>query len=222
MQIPPCSFPAGSTARCCSRDAAQARPVAAALRRASGWPGRPRNARCVARLLAAPPLAGRRPAAGRPCASTCATSIRRRTGRCAASRRRSTRRTKTSTSTAATSCCCRRRRSTCAPREIGRIVCIGPLAGNPFPDATPAFFAAHCAVRCRLGLATPDRDRGAVRDAAQGGRDHGSAWQLGVPLELTLSCMQPATAGTADDAASAASGGTRSSKVEGRIRQRMP
>ena len=102
-----------------------------------------------------------RAAAGVACASTCATSIRRRTGPSAASRRRSTRRTKTSTSTAATSSCCRRRRSSWRARRSAR-VCIGPLAGNPFPDATPRFFEAM-AQALSLGLAQPDRDRGAVR-----------------------------------------------------------
>ena len=68
-------------------------------------------------------------------------------------------------------------------------VCIGPLAGNPFPDATPSSsttFAQRAVDRPRA----PDRDRGAVRRTAQGGRDPPGS-ELGVPLELTLSCMQP-------------------------------
>ena len=48
------------------------------------------------------------------------------------------------------------------PRPASSRVCIGPLAGNPFPDATPAFFAAM-ARALSLGLAHADRDRGAVR-----------------------------------------------------------
>jgi 7-cyano-7-deazaguanine synthase len=39
----------------------------------------------------------------------------------------------------------------CAQQRIGRIV-IGPLAGNPFPDATPEFFATM-ARALSLGLA---------------------------------------------------------------------
>ena len=110
-------------------------------------------------------------------------------------RPRSTRPTRTSTSTAATSSCCRRRRSTWRAHANGaRRSLLGPLAGNPFPDATPAFFAAM-ARALSLGLGDADRDRGAVRGAAQGGRRSGRAIELGVPLELTLSCMQPTDGG---------------------------
>jgi 7-cyano-7-deazaguanine synthase len=76
----------------------------------------------------------------------------------------------------------------CAQRRIGRIA-LGPLAGNPFPDATPAFFAAM-ARALSLGLAHPlaivapfaalHKDEVVKRGIA-----------LGVPLELTLSCMSP-------------------------------
>ena len=77
----------------------------------------------------------------------------------------------------------------CAAHAIGRIA-IGPLAGNPFPDATPAFFEAMAAaVSCGLDhhvtieapllrLHKADVIRLGV--------------ELGVPLELTLSCMKPA------------------------------
>jgi 7-cyano-7-deazaguanine synthase len=68
-------------------------------------------------------------------------------------------------------------------------VMIGPLAGNPFPDATPAFFDAM-ARALALGLdapleisapfATLDKSDVIKKGVA-----------LGVPLELTLSCMQP-------------------------------
>jgi 7-cyano-7-deazaguanine synthase len=76
----------------------------------------------------------------------------------------------------------------CAQHRIGRIA-IGPLAGNPFPDATPEFFTAM-ARALSLGLAHTidvaapfaDRDKAAV---IRLGLD------LGVPLELTLSCMNP-------------------------------
>ena len=48
-------------------------------------------------------------------------------------------------------------------------VLIGPLAGNPFPDATPEFFTRWRG-RCRWDWLA-DHDRNAVRVDAQGGRD---------------------------------------------------
>jgi 7-cyano-7-deazaguanine synthase len=77
----------------------------------------------------------------------------------------------------------------CAGRGIGRIA-IGPLAGNPFPDATPAFFAA-LATAVSLGL------NHRVEIVAPYLRLHKHdlvrlGVSLGVPLALTLSCMQPA------------------------------
>jgi 7-cyano-7-deazaguanine synthase len=76
----------------------------------------------------------------------------------------------------------------CARQGIDRLV-LGPLAGNPFPDATPAFFDAM-ARAVSLGLAhdltiaaplatvhKPDVIRLGAR--------------LQVPLGETLSCMQP-------------------------------
>jgi 7-cyano-7-deazaguanine synthase len=76
----------------------------------------------------------------------------------------------------------------CAQRRISRLA-IGPLAGNPFPDATPEFFAAM-ARALSLGLAHDleiaapfaEMDK---RDVIRLGLD------LGVPLALTLSCMNP-------------------------------
>ncbi len=75
-----------------------------------------------------------------------------------------------------------------ATKHASRIV-LGPLAGNPFPDARPAFFTAM-AEALSLGL-----DR-AIEVAAPF-----LTWEkadvirrglaLGVPLELTLSCMNP-------------------------------
>jgi 7-cyano-7-deazaguanine synthase len=71
---------------------------------------------------------------------------------------------------------------------ISRIA-LGPLAGNPFPDATPDFFRAM-ARALSLGL-----DRGfdiATPLASMHKEDvirHGV--ELGVPLELSLSCMNP-------------------------------
>jgi 7-cyano-7-deazaguanine synthase len=66
---------------------------------------------------------------------------------------------------------------------------IGPLAGNPFPDATPAFFQAmghalglglDTSINIEaplLGVRKPDVIRLGV--------------SLGVPMEMTVSCMQP-------------------------------
>ena len=68
-------------------------------------------------------------------------------------------------------------------------VFVGPLAGNPFPDATPEFFTAM-ARALSLGLAAPIEvsapysTMSKTEVIAEGRR-------LGVPLELTLSCMQP-------------------------------
>lgn len=66
---------------------------------------------------------------------------------------------------------------------------LGTLAGNPFPDATPAFFAAM-ARALSLGLNSSidiEAPFAALRKADV--IKHGI--ELGVPLQLTLSCMQP-------------------------------
>jgi 7-cyano-7-deazaguanine synthase len=75
-----------------------------------------------------------------------------------------------------------------ARARIPRIL-IGPLSGNPFPDATPDFFGAM-ARALSIGLAAPIAiDAPFVSmtkaDVIRLGRS------LGVPFELTLSCMQP-------------------------------
>lgn len=76
----------------------------------------------------------------------------------------------------------------CAQQGIGRIA-LGPLAGNPFPDATPQFFDAM-ARALSLGLAHP-----LVVDAPFASMEKRDVIRLGlalgVPLELTLSCMNP-------------------------------
>lgn len=76
----------------------------------------------------------------------------------------------------------------CAQHEIPRIA-IGPLAGNPFPDATPEFFATM-ARALSLGLASD-----IAIDAPFAMMDKSEVVRLGVtlgvPLELTLSCMNP-------------------------------
>jgi len=76
----------------------------------------------------------------------------------------------------------------CAQRRLSRIA-LGPLAGNPFPDATPAFFSS-LAHAMALGLAHDIEI--ATPFAALHKEDViriGVA--LGVPLDLTLSCMSP-------------------------------
>ena len=75
-----------------------------------------------------------------------------------------------------------------AARGITRIV-VAPLAGNPFPDATPQFFSAMSSA-LSIGLAMPI----AIETPFAGLHKEdvvtiGAA--LGVPFELTLSCMNP-------------------------------
>ena len=76
----------------------------------------------------------------------------------------------------------------CAQRRIG-VIALGPLTGNPFPDATPAFF--HAMARAlSLGL---DHE---VRIVSPFGHFTKAevirlGVELGVPFELTLSCMGP-------------------------------
>lgn len=70
----------------------------------------------------------------------------------------------------------------------GRIA-LGPLAGNPFPDARPAFFAAMARALSlgldhRVEIATPFLSWHKARVVRRGAA-------LGVPFELTLSCMKP-------------------------------
>ena len=75
------------------------------------------------------------------------------------------------------------------PRPSAATLFIGPLAGNPFPDATAEFFAAM-ARSLSLGLALP------ISVAAPFAAMHKAdvirrGLELGVPLERTLSCMNP-------------------------------
>jgi len=79
-----------------------------------------------------------------------------------------------------------------ATRYRAHRIALGPLAGNPFPDARPEFFVAM-ATALSLGLghqieiATPFLDWVKQQVILRG-------VELGVPLELTLSCMNPVTA----------------------------
>ncbi len=75
-----------------------------------------------------------------------------------------------------------------ASRKISRIV-VAPLAGNPFPDATPEFFSA-LNTAFSLGLAAPIAVEAPFaglhkEDVVKIGA------RLGVPFDLTLSCMNP-------------------------------
>lgn len=76
----------------------------------------------------------------------------------------------------------------CAVHRIRRIA-LGPLAGNPFPDATPAFFAAmeralSLGLDHALRIVTPFRQLSKAAVITRGR-------ELAVPFELTLSCMNP-------------------------------
>jgi 7-cyano-7-deazaguanine synthase len=76
----------------------------------------------------------------------------------------------------------------CARLNIGRIA-MGPLAGNPFPDATPQFFSAMASA-LTLGLG---RAIEVAAPFAQLRKEDviGLGVSLGVPLAKTLSCMNP-------------------------------
>ena len=60
----------------------------------------------------------------------------------------------------------------CSQHDIGRIA-LGPLAGNPFPDATPQFFSTM-GKALSIGLGAHDCDRYALRSHAKERSHH--AW----------------------------------------------
>jgi 7-cyano-7-deazaguanine synthase len=74
----------------------------------------------------------------------------------------------------------------CALRHIPAVA-MGPLKGNPFPDATPAFFRGFAALASRA-LETPLR---VVTPFARLSKAQVIRSAGGLPLELTLSCMRP-------------------------------
>jgi 7-cyano-7-deazaguanine synthase len=76
----------------------------------------------------------------------------------------------------------------CAAAKIDRLV-IGTLAHNPFPDATPEFRAAM-ARALSLGLDRPLEIHAPYAGSSKADVIRRGA-QLGVPFELTLSCMNP-------------------------------
>jgi len=80
----------------------------------------------------------------------------------------------------------------CALAQLHR-VSLGQLEGNPFPDATPEFFAAmsralSLGLRHRLEIVFPFLSR-TKSDVIRLGAS------LQVPFELTLSCMNPLESG---------------------------
>jgi 7-cyano-7-deazaguanine synthase len=75
-----------------------------------------------------------------------------------------------------------------ASRKIPRIA-LGPLAGNPFPDATPEFFDTM-ARALSLGLAQPLTIEAPFREMEKS-EVIKIGLALGVDLTLTLSCMNP-------------------------------
>ena len=76
----------------------------------------------------------------------------------------------------------------CAAARLGRLV-LGTLAHNPFPDATPEFRSA-AAHALSLGLAHNLRIDAPYAEVSKAEVVRRGA-SLGVPLELTLSCMNP-------------------------------
>jgi 7-cyano-7-deazaguanine synthase len=77
----------------------------------------------------------------------------------------------------------------CALAGIERLV-VGTLQHNPFPDATPAFREAM-ANALSIGLAHTLRVEAPYAETSKAGVIKRGV-TLGVPLELTLSCMKPA------------------------------
>jgi len=83
----------------------------------------------------------------------------------------------------------------CAAARIDRLV-LGTLGHNPFPDATPAFRSAM-AEALSLGLAHPLTIDAPYADVSKTDVVRRGA-ELGVPFELTLSCMNPRGFGIRD------------------------
>jgi 7-cyano-7-deazaguanine synthase len=86
----------------------------------------------------------------------------------------------------------------CAMAGVNRLV-MGTLGHNPFPDATPGFRAAMASALSlgldyRLDIDAPYAEVGKAEVIRRG-------VALGVPLELTLSCMSPVARQAADSSA---------------------
>ena len=77
-----------------------------------------------------------------------------------------------------------------AARHGAHRIALGPLAGNPFPDARPEFFSSmsnslSLGLAHEIQIATPFLEWEKEQVIKRG-------VELEVPLELTLSCMNPA------------------------------
>jgi 7-cyano-7-deazaguanine synthase len=78
---------------------------------------------------------------------------------------------------------------TARPRHTSARLLMGTLAGNPFPDATPDFLAAQ-GRSLSLGLDLPIAVEAPFAALHKSDVIHRGV-ELGIPFELTLSCMQP-------------------------------
>jgi 7-cyano-7-deazaguanine synthase len=98
----------------------------------------------------------------------------------------------------------------CAAARIDRLV-LGTLGHNPFPDATPAFRSAMAGA-LSLGLAHPLVIEAPYSDLGKADViRRGSA--VGVPFELTLSCMNPQGLGIGDSGFGRDSGSGSKSQI---------
>jgi 7-cyano-7-deazaguanine synthase len=98
----------------------------------------------------------------------------------------------------------------CAAANLGRIT-LGTLDHNPFPDASPAFLAAMAAA-VSLGLGHNIRIEAPFATLSKADVIRRGS-KLHMPLELTLSCMNPAPleAGTLSDTQESTISATRHS-----------
>ena len=85
----------------------------------------------------------------------------------------------------------------CAAARIDRIV-LGTLGHNPFPDATPAFRSRRWPRRCRSAWRMPLRIEAPYARCRARRTSFARGAALGVPFELTLSCMNPVPEGIRD------------------------
>ncbi len=74
-----------------------------------------------------------------------------------------------------------------AARRGARTLALGVLSGNPFPDATPSFFASFERA-ARLAFGVPLRVRAPLRSLT---KNEVIRLGRGLPLEFTWSCLAP-------------------------------
>ena len=180
--------------------------------------GRRRSAARSIGCLAAPPFAGRVEPLDDAHASTCATSIRRRTGPSSDSRRRTTRPTRTSISKAGTSSLIAKAAVLCARLGIDRLVARAARR-QPVPGRDAGVLRGDGA--SDVARARHDRSRSPRRSRIFT-RTTSSAWAstLGVPLAADAVVHEPVGATrTAGSAASAASGRTRFARRASKTRR---